>query len=404
MKIYRTIGTVLSSFLTFIFIILLTLSMTLLSAARVVTKETVSNLTKTLLQNEAVRNEISAQLSSAVSGFTLDLSNSIQQDDAENTVVIEISQEHLDKILSMPEVQTALGNIISDYTMVIVDQNQEAPVSASEQLEAMLYENPLAFSEQIASILPEYDLTYDDFYEATSSIAMEHKLSMPEYGANYSEIVSVLVSANSAEIDKMIEDVIAQYLPSELSYHASSDRNALMSISKAMPLLSATSPAGKNVSALQSDLSILSEALAILQDPSVYISLISFVLIFFLLTALLTWSLFRPTLFLGIAAIISGILMIIITQITPPFYMIAQSITEQFSQSSVALTSTVSQIMMSIWYNITASISTHGIITLASGITLILIFTLICIIRYRLKKADEEGAYETNYFNPYAPV
>ena len=67
MKIYRAIGTFLSSILTFVLIFALVVSLLVLSAAHSISKNTISDITKTILSNEDVKNEISAGLSDALS-------------------------------------------------------------------------------------------------------------------------------------------------------------------------------------------------------------------------------------------------------------------------------------------------------------------------------------------------
>ena len=69
MKIYRTLGTILSSFLIVILVIALFSSMLVFSAARAVSKNTISDITKAIVANEDVRAEISTSLSSEIIPF-----------------------------------------------------------------------------------------------------------------------------------------------------------------------------------------------------------------------------------------------------------------------------------------------------------------------------------------------
>lgn len=412
MKIYRTIGTILSSILTFVLILVLVLSLTVLSVANAITKDTIASITKSIMQNDTIREEISVSLAAQMQTITSELVVTITKpstetekpgspsDDTqgttpgttptpgetpenpedppvEETKVIEIPAEHINEFLEMPEVQEAFSDIIAEYAMVIVEQNNAGTISGAARMEVMFRENPDSFNELVESFLPEYELTYDDFYNLAKGVAEESDVAFPDHGASYSEMLASFVSAKSEQIDRMIEDIIAEYLPDQT---ASMGTTPVMKVRRAMPLLTATSAPALDEAdntELQNYLAILSDALSILQNPKIYAALLALIIFFYLLTALLTWSLLRPTLFVGIALMASGALLLTVSNLPIPFDFLASTISDALgAQNAVA---SIQETLVITWNAIEKIILSHALVVIAIGVILLAVFITLSI-------------------------
>ncbi len=403
MKIYRAIGTILSAVLTLVLVILLTCSTLVLCAARAVSKDTVSDITKTVISNEDVQKEISAGLSAAITDMLFDFSiaqkptqnggtqsveqsgkpsSSQTQEIPEQTLVV--SEEQINEILNMPEVQNAISDIVSDYAMLIIEQKEDHNVSCAQTIENMLSENPDAFNAQFESILNDCGLSYDEVYDLASEFAAQNGFTIAPRGVSYTAIAISILNQKTEELDAMIESVIEEFLPATDS--AEPSLSAASAI-RTMPVLTAIpNNAEANNGEAQSALSLFSQILAILQNPRIYAALLSLLLVFFLITALFTWSFKRPLLFIGIAAILTGALLIGVSNLPIPYDMLAEIGADMIMPESASLQSTMHDVLVTAWDNASGIILTHASIAIAIGVISCTGFALLCIFGKKKKQ------------------
>ena len=185
----------------------------------------------------------------------------------------------------------------------------------------------------------------------------------------------------------MIESVIADFLPATDSPENVGSQTA---IPRTLPVLTAVppiSPADTETAEAESALGILSDILAILQNPRIYAAVFALLLIFFLITALFTWSFKRPLLFIGIATILSGILLIGIANLPIPYDILAEMATDMIMPNSASLESTMHDVLVTTWDSAASIIATHALVSMAVGILACTGFALLCI--FGKKKAQK---------------
>ena len=296
--------------------------------------------------------------------------------------IIQISEDKITEILNMPEVQDTLSDIVSDYAMAIIEQKENHNISCSQSIEDMLTENPAAFNQQIEDILKECHLTYDDFYDLAKELADQHGFSIPEKGASLTSVAIAILGHKSEEIDAMIESIINEFLPA-------TDSADQIYTFRTMPILTAvpslTAPSDKDIDEAQSVLETFSSILAILQNPRIYAAIIALLLIFFLITALFTWSFKRPLLLIGIAAILTGVLLICAANLPIPYDTLAEFAADMIMPESDSLESTMRDVIITTWDSAANIITTHAIVTVLIGILCCTGFALIGI--FSKKKA-----------------
>lgn len=437
MKIYRTLGTILSSFLIVILVIALFSSMLVFSAARAVSKNTISDITKAIVANEDVRAEISTSLSSSIAdvlqsalGNSSDQTGNVENPsggnpgtsegnvgspegniggsegnvgESEGNVIdpeqnenstpstpendlLAFSEGLINNVLNMPAVQDTIGDIVAEYAMAILEQ-KNPEVSLSESIENMFAENPEAFNTQIENVVTQCQLTYDDIYEIAASIAEESESEVPAYGASYTDLILSVFGQVREEIDALLDGILTEFLPATDSAEAiPTVKNArAFTVLTAMPLTSI--PANNDTAEAESALAIFSNILSILQDPKIYFAVFALLLIFFLITALFTWSFRRPLLFIGIAMIITSLLLLAVTFFPIPYDALAEMAADMIMPDSATMVSTVRDVIVATWYNAASVIGIHAIACLLIGALCCTGFALLRI--HAKKKATE---------------
>ena len=448
MKIYRTLGTILSSFLIVILVIALFSSMLVFSAARAVSKNTISDITKAIVANEDVRAEISTSLSSSIAdmlqsalGNSSDQTGNVENPSGGNPCTSEgnvgspegniggsegniggsegnvgefegdvgtpeqnenstpstpendllaFSEGLINDVLNMPEVQDTIGDIVAEYAMAILEQ-KHPEVSLSESIENMFAENPEAFNTQIENVVTQCQLTYDDIYEIAASIAEESEFEVPAYGASYTDLILSVFGQVREEIDALLDGILTEFLPATDSAETiPTVKNArAFTVLTAMPLTSI--PANNDTAEAESALAIFSNILSILQDPKIYFAVFALLLIFFLITALFTWSFRRPLLFIGIAMIITSLLLLTVTFFPIPYDALAEMAADMIMPDSATMVSTIRDVIVATWYNAASVIGIHAIACLLIGA---LCCTGFALLRIHAKKKATEAEEE----------
>ncbi len=429
MKVYRAIGTVLSSILILVLVLVLVSSLLVVSVAQCVSKDTISNITKTILSNESVKEEISAGLSQALtdmmqsmvsnkptsesnqqntvpSGNQQTSENAPQYGDNENPykgnddgnestgevveqeITIAVSQERISEILSMPAVQDAVSDLVSDYAMVIIEQKENHNVSCSQTVEKMLADNAGEFNVQIENIVSDCNMMYDDFYDTAALIASENDLYIPDRGASYVSVLIAIIGQKRGDIDRMIETVLQDFLPASDSAEFTNPQASLRSL----PVLTATVTLPSDT---DSALSFASEALEILQNPKIYAAVLSVILIFFLITAFFTWSFKRPLLFIGIASVLTALCLFAVTYIPMPYDMVAEILAESIMPDNASLIGTMRDVTATTWSAACNIIRVHALSALIIGVLCFIGFGIL----YSISKKKKNPTPETAIFS-----
>ena len=426
MKVYRAIGTFLSSVLIILLVLVLVSSLLVVSIAQCISKNTISDITKTILSNETVKEEISAGISDALTtmvqsmvskptvGGNLQSNDDLQSTQTENNqsegtlnsiipgenpenenletalekeLVIAVSQERISEILSIPAVQDAVADIVAEYAMVIIEQKEDDNVSCFQIVEKMLTDNSQEFNAQIEKIVSDCNMTYDDFYDTAALIASESNLYIPDRGVSYVSVLISIIGQKRGEIDQMIEAVLQDYLPDTERTARPNPTAAL----RALPVMTATVVMPENTDVLN----IASDAIEILQNPKIYAAVFAVILIFFLITALFTWSFKRPLLFIGIASVLTAAVLFVVTLLPMPYQMIADMLAEAIMPDNVSLIGTMYDVAVTTWNAACDIIRVHALSALIIGALCLIGFGFLV---YKKTETPEQQMANVNFY------
>ena len=270
-----------------------------------------------------------------------------------------ITEEDMQELLSFPAFRHTLSEFITDYVLMILGQNALTAISFAERFEAMFLNHQDTFNGWIEDKLQKNDISYDLFYEA---IDMVIEGELPAKGASYSEIFASMIAANGESID----GIISEYIP--LSIENEEELPAEMA-------------------ELRNTITMVSDTLALLQNPVLYVAIAGIVIIFFLLFALLTWSFKIPSMITGIATILAGAPLLLIATASVPF----EAIIESLALNDPAMKQTVAGLATTIWASIASNLLITAVVCICAGVLLIGLFILLQILSSKKRKAQSSA-------------
>ncbi len=367
MKIYRAIGTVFSVLLALIFTLEIFGLALAHGTARAVNKQTISDITEAFLDNEALYGEMTDQIATSVSAsLTEQLSANLPAEvpAMEEEAVAEV----IDEILNTEEFKNVISDVASDYIMNMLESNETpAEIDVAEKVSDMFTENTETFDTILENTADKFDLSYDDIYEAISSYTEDFGVEVPEHGASYSELMASIVESNNEALNSLLNQYLgAAGLSTEDLPMEDPD------IDYAPVDADSQTEAETEISEMEALMQIISEVLAFLKSP-VFIAMIcdSF-LLFFGISALLTWSIRRPLLISGIMAIGYGALLLSTSSLVFPTALVQEMLADSFGTATEAAT----DIIMVAWNAMCENLMLFGILALVHGVLFIALFIL----------------------------
>ncbi len=367
MKIYRAIGTVFSVLLALIFTLEIFGLALAHGAARAVNKQTISDITEAFLDNEELYGEMTDQIATAVSAsITEQLSAGLPEEvpAMEEEAVAEVISE----ILNTEAFKNVVSDVASDYIMDMLENNgTPAEVNIAEKVSDMFTENAETFDTILENTADKFELSYDDIYDAIASYTESFGVDAPEHGVSYSELMASIVESNNEALNSLLNQYLgATGLSTEDLPMEDPD------VDYAPVDADSQTEAEAEISEMEALMHIVSEVLAFLKSP-VFIAMIcgSF-LLFFGISALLTWSIRRPLLISGIMALGYGALLLGTSSLVFPTALVQEMLADSFGTATEAAT----DIIMVAWNAMCENLMLFGILALVHGVLFIALFIL----------------------------
>jgi hypothetical protein len=427
MRIYRTIGAIIGSFVTPIFIFLLCAAIILSSAANLLTENGIEHIVARTMKDQNVKNSLSDVFMES------DPTNS----DKQNANI----QNSFEKITELSSVQNVVSNIVYDSIHEITSGSFDGELDVQEKLQSTITEDQKvlpSLSEDIARVMLEDEafraslissLVGDDTLNPLGEDLLDRLMKEPsiqkiasqivsyslenEFGLSHATTVDIAkeMSDLMKENPKLSEEVVNALLPdSESFYNAVADAAAYakeagvpepaVGISKMefaeyyLHLYSYT--INENVrntifqyeadvdytdyTELQEDaytvqfdaktveiLNHFSVYLNFLQSPAFILGIIFAFFAFYLLMSLLTWSFRYPLIFNAILALFVGIALIAVSMI--PFSALAFLPAGEMTAVSFALLNAIWGVLA----NTLMLIGTGGIVISIACMTIFII-------------------------------
>ena len=417
MKAYRIIGSVLSSFLTPIVLILLCAALLLFNVASLLTDSAIELVVQSALQDEEIRAPITEAITSELSVGDL-----------------AIAPETVEKIMELPTLQTLITDVVTDSTDELTSGEFDGTLDVGEKLRDVFLDEPEkltdfseelsdallsdeAFREEITSALLAGDTTIpeetvdrlmqSDAVQAILSKIMEEQtaigLELPYTPVDISGEIASFVETEPALADEIIEC----YLPdSESFYSAVAEASAYaksigapeppIGIGKREFVLYGLALYAEDINAqfragmdggevdytdaetpdgaYRSDVAIefdaettetlntLSVLFTFLRSGSFLASIILFVVLFYLLCSLFTFSFRYSLIFCGIAVLLTGLSLISLASLP-----VVETVWESGDSTETLLLALVS----SVWTVLSANLLLTGIVSTVVGVAML---------------------------------
>ena len=228
------------------------------------------------------------------------------------------------------------------------------------------------------------------FRKNIESFAAKNKITLPENYSSYSDLIAQLVDRYEADIDKSANEIIETYLPflKDLAAGENSELFSYEALEYPSPMLAVQfSFLGLEVNFYEgmSPIEMGVQILNILKSPVMYLLLTVFFLLFFLLISLFSMSFRKAFLFTGIATALTGVLLIVCSQLSIPF----ASITEMISTGNAAYDCAITEALSGAWPSISSNMIIHASVSIVIAVVFFLIFSELTITR---KKSAAETA------------
>lgn len=373
MKTYRIIGTTLSAVLALIFSLALFLLTAVHGIARAVNKDTLTAIADVFLENEELYDEVTGPVAQTVStGVTEALTENlpITVTEEQEKMIADTVQE----IMNTDEFKDVLSDVTSDLMIDIMDPDSDSvDIAVAEKLSTMLEENPETFDEILDDAVTAYGLNYNEVYAAATLYMLENDLEIPQYGASYSSIAAGIVSASDEELDALLNDYLAS-----MGFSA----NNLPDIPNTdYAPMNTDAEAEAAIAEMQAFMKKIGTIVEFFKSALYVLIICGTVLLFFGISALLTWSIKRSLLICGILTAISAALLFVTGTIKFPTELLMPFFEESFGTAAI----TAHDILAIAWGAATSNITICGIITLAVALLLIGGFILLHVLAKKKK-------------------
>ena len=375
MKAYRIIGTVLSALLAFFFAIEIFGLVALHGTARAVNKNTITAITDAFLDNEELYGEMTENISKEVSvNISAAITENFIGDD------INISSEAVEKavseVLNSDAFKDVISDVASDLVMDMMDPDSEGTtLDVGKKLTTMFEENPETFDAIIEDVASDSGASYDDIYNTASAYMSQAGITVPEYGASYSEMMAAVVGFNDEMLNSLLNDYLAAAGLSAGDIPDDPDTDYAPMDSEA--------EADAAVAGMQSLMKDIGLALDFQKSPVYIVIICASFLLFFGICALLTWSIRRPLLISGIMTAFYGILLLAFSSLSFPTELLMPFFEESFGTAAI----TAHDILAIAWGAASQNIMLCGILSIVMAVLLIGGFILWKILEAKRPKA-----------------
>lgn len=399
MKVLRIIGTVCTSLLSAILILslvlTLTVSMTLISTAHAFNEKTIPDAMTEVLHEEEVREELAQEISLVALSSVSKYIQQTSQDPTKMEKTLEMLETYapvyMEDILSTPEIQEFVGSVIADYTMAALAMKNYDAISLSDKMIHLVSENGAVIDRKIAQIFSDLNVSDATARQYIASYSKHFDITVPENYSSYSDLLLQTVTHYSENIDRSAKNVIETILPIlefidfqglvGLSYQSTASSTPMLSAQ--IVLLSA------NANAPESSADELSQNFTFFKNPVMYVIVAALFFVCFCLLALCSGGFRKAFLFTGIATVASGLILLVMSQMSAPLNPIISLFFANTSENSAVL-----QALYGVWPSVSPLMVIHASVIIAISVVLFIIFVDLTVKRKRTlaaKAVFDEG-------------
>ena len=299
-----------------------------------------------MIENEELRNSIATSLL------------------GENASEI-LGDELIDDLMQAPEVKNIFAKMITGTLQTGLQIEAEA-INITDEMENLISENPALVEDVMDALIPNEEAFQNVIAEATT-YAQENGLPAPDANISKLDFAAYYLNLYGDQLNSIFQntnfDADVDYTDYETP--TSSSDNAL------------------NLTFDEETVAMINQAaevLNILRSPLFILAILGILLFYYLLMALFTWSFRYPLMFCGITAILTGMLLIAITNL--PVYDLLNA-----SAATDSAELLVFPLITSVWGVLAKKIVLFGTAGIVLGILLITVFIITGIMIKNKKRA-----------------
>lgn len=392
MKVYRVIGSVISSIVSILLVFVLFATLIGAGVCAVVSEDTVEKLTATLVKDEQVQTIAKEALKNITIGSGEDAT--------------PLPEETVDALLGSEAIQEGLSKIVAETLTATITENSEN-IDVSGTVKEMIDAEPELFNDVLEKVLITNDVTYDDIFEQLVGIEIPESgelpttienplgadlppITVPEYGASLSELASSWVEQNPEAVNETIRKYVGEgFSLGDLSGflggggnidYALGENGETPEISEGEFGITSVESGDEFVTA--PGISLLSNGFSpeVLIDflrqlltisPVVVLAVaLGVLVVLYLLAALLTWSLRTPLSFVGIVSLIGGTLTLVVSCL-PVLSLLSSVELPEIAVTAIEL----------IWTTLSGKLLLYGLAFMGIGIVLFALFILFKVLK-----------------------
>ena len=440
MKAYRIIGSIFGSILMPVFIIVLCACLLVASAAGLITTKSITNMVESAMDNDDIQSSVSEVLvenltipgisdnpemqdsinqimslpsvQGMISGIISDgaeeltsgnfdgelnvqeiLQDTLTQDpellSTMSTEIVDIMMENeelrnsiatsllgenaseilgdelIDDLMQAPEVKNIFAKMITGTLQTGLQIEAEA-INITDEMENLISENPALVEDVMDALIPNEEAFRNAIAEA-ATYAQENGLPAPDANISKLDFAAYYLDLYGDQLNSIFRntnfDADVDYTDYETP--TSSSDNAL------------------NLTFDEETVAMINQAaeiLNILRSPLFILAILGILFFYYLLMALFTWSFRYPLMFCGITAILTGMLLIAITNL--PVYDLLNA-----SAATDSAELLVFSLITSVWGVLAKKIVLFGTTGIVLGILLITVFIITGIMIKNKKRA-----------------
>jgi hypothetical protein len=264
-----------------------------------------------------------------------------------------LGEELIDELMQAPEVKNIFSKMITGTLQTGLQIEAEA-VDIAVEMENLISENPALVENVMDALIPDEESFQNAVAEA-AAYAKENGLPEPDAGISKVDFAAYYLDLYGDQLNSLFQNAEFDNDVDYTDYETPAD----------------TSDNALNLTFDEETVAMLNQAAEILnifRSPLFILAILGILIFYYLLMALFTWNFRYPLIFSGIAAILTGLILITLT--TFPIHDILNMVTADSAELLVAT------LITSVWGVLIKKLIIFGTIGIVLGITLITVFII----------------------------
>lgn len=264
-----------------------------------------------------------------------------------------LGEELIDELMQAPEVKNIFSKMITGTLQTGLQIEAEA-VDIAVEMENLISENP-ALVENVMDVLIPDEESFQNAVAEAAAYAKENGLPEPDAGISKVDFAAYYLDLYGDQLNSLFQNAEFDNDVDYTDYETPAD----------------TSDNALNLTFDEETVAMLNQAAEILnifRSPLFILAILGILIFYYLLMALFTWSFRYPLIFSGIAAILTGLILITLT--TFPIHDILNMVTADSAELLVAA------LITSVWGVLIKKLIIFGTIGIVLGIALITVFII----------------------------